>query len=279
MKLIKSPMKFYNGRYGIDWSFKDVAFPVIATVKYNGEFLMKDEDQIFTRQRKPFANPIVSGIFLNRLKNGHQGEIVIPGWTFHEIAGWCNKKNVTDEDIKTLPEVMLFDWIKHPFGSTNYYGRIRDCEMYVETQKQSQVQVVEYTFCDTGDDVLRYYEDKVTRDGAEGLVLRDQRGEYKHGRSTLKEGLAFKMIILERKQGRICGFTKSDVTPGRVAAVIVDTPEFGKITLGTGFDYTTAKDMFNRPHDYIGSLCNYEYRPHGMKDMPKQPVYGGLVLV
>lgn len=273
MALIHKPMKFYNGIYGVDWNLDELKYPVIVSPKWNGEFVMKDDDVVTTRQGKPFANQYVNDACNKVLKNGMNAELIIKDKTFHQIAGYCNSKY---PKVKYPLTLYVFDWVWND-PREQYINRIKRINFNLPIICD---EAVAYYFggiqLNNKEDVLKFHNYSLEQ-GAEGIVIRDPEGPYKWGRSTKNEAYAFKMIEIVTKIGTIVGFTENSVKSNTIGAIRIDTDEYGPIIVGSGFDNLTGINMKTNPESFIDKKVYYQYRPHGMQLMPRQPIFGGFV--
>lgn len=133
--------------------------------------------------------------------------------------------------------------------------------------------------------------------GHEGMMLRDPKGVYKSGRSTLKQQILvkYKGLIDSEAEGTIIGFEelhtntneqkpdafglakRSSHKDGKIpastlGALVLDT-KWGELRVGTGFDQTLRKKIWESQDEYLGKMVTFTYQSMGMKDLPRFPSF------
>lgn len=139
---------------------------------------------------------------------------------------------------------------------------------------------------------LDAYHDGSIAHGGEGLMLRHRLSKYKCGRATLREASLLKYVrytritcvIVDMKEAMenidtSCKKKENLFGKGTLGSLVVRCPgEFGDATfgVGTGWDSIQAQYMWDHPTQYIGKHIEVSYKPHGTKDVPRQPVFVGM---
>jgi len=153
-------------------------------------------------------------------------------------------------------------------------------------------------------DLVEYSDECLAR-GYEGIVIRDQGGTYKSGRSTLNQGGMLKYKPWADAEGTIIGFEelmhndneqegdafglakrsshKDNLIPAGVLGALVLHTAWGELRVGTGFDFATRKAIWERNYhgepktagDW-GRIVTFKYQKHGMQDLPRFPVFKGF---
>ncbi len=160
--------------------------------------------------------------------------------------------------------------------------------------------LVPHTLIETEAALLRM-EDEALKHGYEGLMIRDPRGKYKFGRSTVSEGLLLKMKRFHHGEATIIGFVEqmhnaneakidnhgytersshqANMIPmGTLGSLLVKDLETGvEFSLGTGFTAEDRKTIWENQSKFIGKIAKYKSDPIGVKDKPRKPVYLSFV--
>lgn len=142
---------------------------------------------------------------------------------------------------------------------------------------------------------LLAYEAQTLRQGYEGIMIRAPRGRYKYGRSTLREAILLKLKRFATTEAKIIGFEELLVNNNRprldergyqvrsshqenlhpagvLGALIVDWHGF-PLHIGTGFDAFDREVLWKTRASLVGKSVTFKYLPHGMKDLPRHPVF------
>ena len=131
--------------------------------------------------------------------------------------------------------------------------------------------------------------------GYEGIVLRDPKGLYKQGRSTLKQQGMIKYKEFSDAEGTVVGFEellrnenederdnlglakrsdkKEGMVPGNTLGALVLRTSWGELRVGTGFDAALRDEIWMDRTNYTGRVVTFKYQTHGMQDLPRFPVF------
>jgi DNA ligase-1 len=153
---------------------------------------------------------------------------------------------------------------------------------------------------------LNTYEEKCLADGYEGIMVRSVNGPYKCGRSTEKQGYLLKVKRFKDSEAIVVGFeelmrneneaTKDElghtkrssakeglVPAGTLGKFLVqeigNTPWKGKIfPIGSGENLTKElrQHIWDNREDYLNKIVTYKYQPHGVKILPRIPIWRGF---
>jgi DNA ligase-1 len=144
-----------------------------------------------------------------------------------------------------------------------------------------------------------HYLDAFLEQGYEGAMLRSPTALYKHGRSTLKEGILLKLKPFLDAEATIVGLNpllennneasvnelghthRSSSLAGKNALEMLGalrcvTPEGVHFNIGTGFTEADRIALWHTPN-LVGTLVHYKYQAYGTKDAPRCPVFLNLV--
>ncbi len=130
-------------------------------------------------------------------------------------------------------------------------------------------------------------------------MTRSISGLYKQGRSTPKqqwlmkvkrfsdaEGVVVRLkeLMINQNERKLNELGQMARTQGKAAmvaadtmgAMILDTKEWGKVTIGSGFSAAQREEIWKNAEDYIGKTVTFKYQASGMKDMPRFPTFKGF---
>lgn len=281
MNIIQRPPNFqvmlaYNG----DWEPEQLHYPVAVTPKLDGIRAFIQGGKAWTRACKKIPNKQLSKLLSQFELSGCDGEIIVPGLSFHELQSLVMTR---DASWPIDWRYYIFDNYDSPYS---YWGRIQLINELLPIAKFTWAKVLTPVMCHDAAE-LRAYHHKWVTEGFEGTIVRHPWGAYKHGRSTLKEELMLKFVdwrtdeaeivsVLELKHNT-CTATKekANMEGGQVlGALVVDHKTWGQFQIGSGFDAAQRKALWDTPP--IGDLVTFKYKPHGMKDKPRTPIFVGI---
>lgn len=269
-------------------------FPLAVSPKLDGIRAVVRNGQLLSRTLKPIPNRHIFYALSSSEFDGLDGELIV------------GPPNAKDVYRTTVSGVMSEDgepnWAYYVFDLHNYdrpwilrYASLRTYE-----KKHPLIKCLQHEFADGLDEVLAY-EERVLRQGYEGVMLRDPQAPYKHGRSTQREGYLLKLKRFNDSEARVLevieemhnaneattnelGLTKrsshkaNKVGKGRMGALRVQDIHTGvEFELGTGFTDADKEWWWTQSPKFY-PLVKYKYLPVGVKDRPRHPVYLGIRL-
>jgi DNA ligase 1 len=149
-------------------------------------------------------------------------------------------------------------------------------------------------------EALRAYEQGCVEDGFEGIVVRDPKGPYKGGRSTVNEGYMLKVKRFTDAEARVLelrpmmhndneaqkdafGRTKrSHMAEGMVQMdtlgkmLVKDLKTGIEFEVGTGFTMEMREKLWRTRAKHVGRIITYKSQEIGTKDAPRFPVFKGF---
>lgn len=134
-------------------------------------------------------------------------------------------------------------------------------------------------------------------EGYEGIMYRQPEGPYKSGRSTLKQGWLVKYKQFADAEGFVVDFEEMQrnintleadafglakraqkkeglVSVGTLGALVLRT-QWGELRIGSGFSLAQRDDIWARRGELLGKVCTFKYQTHGMKEVPRFPIFKG----
>ena len=295
--------------------FKKLNYPLLASTKIDGiRIILHPTYGPVTRTLKPIPNNHI------REQLGFMMKICPPMIGVDGEITLGTIDNITDEDIfnKTQSAVMtqsgtpqclynIFDHIREP--NKPFLIRLMDvkvCDNLITPTPDLRTRWVEHTTIDTYKDLLAA-EAKCLADGYEGIMLRDPRGIYKHGRSTLNQNILVKLKREEHGEVQldtaiITGFEEQE-TNNNVAttdalghtkrsthkANKVGNGMLGKfncrvlsgkwtdtlvdVGTGEGLTHVLRKHIWENQSEYIGKTIEFSHQLRGAKEAPRFPIF------
>lgn len=279
---------------------KALRFPVLASPKLDGIRAHISDGVVLSRKNKPIPNQHVQNLFMGG--SYLDGELIVGSETSSDCFNRTSS-GVMSEDGEPDVTYHVFDSTKSmtmPFISR--LAQAESVSLFLGTKK---VRAVEHKFIYSLDELFAYEEEKVLL-GHEGIMIRDPSGQYKQGRSTLREGWLIKMKRFEPGEATILGVYEqetnlNEATTNEVGRSKRSSHKANKIPNGhlggfhvvdieTGVEFNignfdgVTKDQRKlmwentqkMPSIYNGKTIRYKYFPVGVKEKPRHPTFLGF---
>ncbi len=261
-------------------SLQDAKFPCLVQPKYDGIRCVKVGGQIFSRSFKPIRNRHVVAC-MQQLPDGVDGEL---------IAGPYNDTQSAIMSYEGAPD---FTFVAFDLCSELPYTQ----RLAALSPWYPWMQVSPTIEAATVSDLERYEEQCLDAD-YEGICIRDPKGPYKFGRSTVREGYLLKYKRIHTSEARILGFEEQQEntnplqynafgrakrpggyndgygrapkdTMGNMLCVDIHTNI--NISLGSGFDNALRQRIWDDQEAYLGKVVEYAFQSFGAKNKPRFP--------
>lgn len=273
-----------------------IKFPVLASPKLDGIRCLIRDGGAVSRNMKPIPNENVKDA-LKGLPDGMDGELMVEGG-FSECSSFFMSRGKFNPNFWYF----VFDWDQEDDADLGFEERLACATRWSETNGHNNLHIVEHVLIDNPDD-LAAYEATCLADGFEGIMIRDPQGNYKHGRSTTREGGLLKIKQFEDEEATLTGMVermhnnneatkdafgrtersthKENKSPaGDMGALVCETTDGAKFQIGTGFTAEERIVMWNTREKLIGRLVKFKHQPDpgGRKEgqAPRFPVYLGF---
>lgn len=270
-------------------------FPYIATPKIDGIRFVMVDGVALSRSFKPIRNLYIQDVLSNLLPNGVDGELTV-GDTFQSSTSGIMS-------IEGEPDFhcWLFDWLKEDWDTIpGFSSRITALtgEMNYRGIEEFQWRVLNGPTIPDHEE-LEVYERETLELGYEGVMLRDPDGTYKFGRSTVRENILLKVKRFQDGEATLLridekmingnapeinelGYQKrahclDGMIPAGTAGSLYVRDENGlEFSIGSGLNDELRATLWANPENYIGKLVKYKFFAHGVKDLPRHPVFLGF---
>lgn len=269
-----------------------ISFPMLASPKLDGIRCTVWGGRAFSRSLKPIPNAFVTDtIRAADLPDVLDGELVV------------GPAGAEDVYRRTTSGVMSRD------GEPNFTFWVFDIVRQGETaaHRQARLQAIGLTlpaWCRvlpqklvSSPAELAAFEVDCLAGGFEGVILRHPDGQYKHGRSTVKEGLLLKVKRFVDSEAEIVGVeelmrngneafenelgytarstAKEGLVPAGVLGALVCRAANGvEFKIGTGFTAEMRATLWGQ--SLVGKTAKYKHFEVGAKDAPRHPVFLGF---
>lgn len=258
----------------------ELNYPVYVSVKADGIRSVVKDGVVYSRTMKPIPSEAVQKRFGKPEYEGFDGELVYGNLfdkdVFIKSTSFCMSKKVPEGLDENLISFFVFDIIQE----APYRERLEKLTSY---PFKGGVYHLSQTLITTEEELLEFEKDALSK-GAEGVMVRSPNGRYKQGRSTLKEGILGKVkrfadmdcvvVDFEEKMHNTneakkdaLGYTERStskdgmVPAGTLGALVVESEEYGRFSIGTGFDDKMRKEIWDNKASYLGKLVKVKYFP------------------
>jgi DNA ligase-1 len=292
-------MKDFAPMLACTYNGEKLDFPVLATPKIDGIRALKINGNIVSRSLKKIPNIAVRSLLEELLPDGADGELFVkPNFQKTVSAVMSVNTDITDLNLTFY----WFDWL-YPNKNTPYYARIHAMQNYAMVHFDNNNLPIKIILLIPEQinnvDQLVTYEKCVLNKGYEGVVIRAPEGEYKYGRSTIREGLMIKLkrfedfeaTIIDTEEmmhnfneetidnfNRIKRSSAKDnkVNSGILGAIVAKIEQGVIFKIGTGFTSQQRQYMWQERDNLIGKIVKYKTAGYSNDGIPKCAVFLGI---
>ena len=271
-------------------------YPYAATPKIDGIRFLMVNGQAVSRSFKPIRNEHIQKVLSATLPDGIDGELTC-GTNFQDSTSGIMR-------IKGEPDfhVWIFDYVEcGPETILPYDERMRQLEEfealgYFAGLDKSYTVLYPITVGDLEE--VQQLEDKFISEGHEGVMLRDPKGTYKFGRSSVKDNIILKVKKFLDAEATVVGFIEKQSNQNEPvrnrwgyierkggAAGFVAAGVLGSFVLemngetfrcGSGLNDEQRKEIWDNQDDYLGKMVKFKFMCHGIKTLPRHPIFLGF---
>jgi DNA ligase-1 len=274
-------------------------YPLLASPKLDGIRCVVFGGVAMSRSMKPIPNKHVQKLLsFSSSWEGLDGELIVGDPTAKD----CFQRTSSGVmSIEGEPDFVyhVFDKWQHRISAKEDQFRHR-LKLASHVVRNSPIATVVTHVQLMNEAALLSYEASKLTAGYEGIMLRDPAGEYKQGRSTLKEGGLIKLKRFEDSEAEVIGYVclmhnaneaatnelgykeRSSKQSGKVPTFQLgslqcrDLKTKVEFDLGTGFTSGQRRDLWVGRGKLKGKLVKYKFQPTGVKDKPRFPVFIGF---
>lgn len=278
-----------------DLGTTDLMYPLFASPKIDGiRCVTHPLLGPVSRQFKPIPNVHIRHELANMDIMYSDGELVTldPQGKYDDFNTIQSK--VMSHHGTPIFEYLVFDNFLEP--EAPYTKRL----LYVEVRNRDMCpfyRVVEQMIIDTPMHLVEY-EEKCLEQGYEGIITRLPSSPYKSGRSTLKQQWLLKLKRWEDAEGTIIGFEplmrnmneqeqnilglserkhrKAGLQEDSLLGFLILETQWGTLRVGSGFDMSMRQEIWEHQNEYQGHIVTFKYQKHGMKELPRFPIFKGF---
>jgi len=271
---------------------ENLQFPLIASAKLDGIRGIVSTGQMLSRSLKLIPNAHVQALFGSRDLDGLDGELIVGPPNASDVYRVSNSALMSHDGE---PDVTFYVFDRHDAPSMPFTTRLK---MLNAVRHPRIKKLAQHYVSNLG--TLLELEQAYLNEGYEGLILRHPDGQYKHGRSTEKQGWMLKLKRFTDAEAEIIGFEellsnkneakkdalghtersshKENMVPmNTLGALLVRNIETGvEFSIGTGFTASDREEIFTNRNAYTGQIVKFKSFEIGVKDKPRFPVFLGF---
>lgn len=249
----------------INAKFSDIKdFPCVMMPKHDGiRCLVHPTLGVVTRDLKPIPNLYIQ----EKLKDfvGFDGELTVGNDDLEMIVSKVMSFGGKPDFTFTVFD--MFDAVNKSF-----IDRIKTASNMIRFNKH--VRITSYVIANNVNEVMAYEEELVSK-GQEGIVVKSLNSPYKFGRSTLREGFAYKIKRFEDAEATIICVNENTVHFGIAGSLTVEWKGI-RFNLGNGFNREKAKWLWDNRYSLEGKKVTFKFSGYTMDGVPKFTSYVGI---
>ena len=250
---------------------KEIKYPCFVQPKLDGVRCVTVSSRLYSRNGNPFPTLEHIKKELDSIKDNLvlDGELYTDDINFEKIVGLVRKNTMTPEEKVNSLKIYLnvFDYIDPnlPFDK-----RLANLNEFFEKNKGLKyIKQVKTEECKNENEIMEYL-DKYTKEGYEGLIIRNKKGKYaENARSS--DLLKLKKFIDEEFE--IIDYTSA--TTGKEVGCVIwicKTKEGKKFNVRPQGNYDERKNLYKNAKKYIGKMLTVKYQELTNDHVPRFPV-------
>lgn len=281
----------------------DIRFPILASAKLDGiRGIIGEDGVLYSRSGKPIPNKHVQSIFNSCAEKcpdicGLDGELIVGEPTAKDVF------RVTTSGVMShtkTPQFRFYVFDHVAIGTQPFEDRYATLQKMSKDGKLPTWVIVLAQIPIADKKALEAVEEVVVGQGYEGLIIRDPRAAYKHGRSSAKEGILLKVRRFKDSEAEVIGFTEElenqnvatkdafgrtersshqDNLVGKNALgafMVRDLKTQREFQVGTGYTRVDREEFWKQKKNLLGKIIKYRFFEVGVKDLPRFPVFQGF---
>ena len=251
----------------------EIKFPCYVQPKLDGVRCVVVGNKLYSRNgnRFPELPHIEEELKLKNLDNLIlDGELYTDDINFEKIVGLVKKGKKSEEDIINTLKIYLniFDYIDK--NNLQFEQRLKNLNNFFEKNKNMKyIKQVKTEECDNEKNIDQFLE-KYTKEGYEGLIIRNKKGEYEENTRSINLQKLKKFVDEEFK---IIDYTTPNVGKEVGCVIWICKTKEGKIfNVRPSGNYTERKKLYREGKKYIGKMLTVRYQELTNGNVPRFPV-------
>lgn len=275
-------------------------YPLAGSPKYDGIRGLVKNGVLLSKTLKPIPNYYLQSRFGHERFNGLDGELILGDPADNPYK----RTHSAVMSYQGQPDVKFHVWDEWDKDEVPFIKRHKNVIERVQIEGELNVYtgnslvVLPHNIIEN-EETLLIYEDALLGMGYEGVMLRDINGHYKHGKSTVNQGLMMKLKRFKDSEAEILGlvekmhngnevFISEDGTPKRsthkenmIPLGVLGAFECRDIHTGvsfmcSGFTDEEAAAFWSAGDSLKGGIIKYKYFPYGTDKKPRHPNFLGF---
>lgn len=281
-----------------DSDLQRLSYPVLASPKIDGIRGVVVNGALMSRSMKPIRNTYTQDKFGHL--NGLDGELVV-GNPYDSNLMQQTSSGVMS--ISGQPDVRFFvfdNWELYVRNKLPYRTRYERLQEYFSINYHDRVVLLPHELIGSYSELLDYEKDQLEK-GYEGVMVRGLRGDYKTGRSTLREQGLLKVKRFTDDEAVVVGYEplmrnnneleldergyakRSHSIVGKVAddmlgnLLVVGADPSIRFSIGSGFTEAERRNYWTNRESLVGMIVKYKhFAVTGVKEAPRMPIFLGF---
>jgi DNA ligase-1 len=250
---------------------KEIKYPCFVQPKLDGVRCITVSGRLYSRNGNPFPTLEHIKKELDSLKDNLvlDGELYTDDINFEKIVGLVRKNTKTSEEKANTLKIYLnvFDYVD---ANLPYEKRLSNLNDFFENNKGLKyIKQVKTEECKNEKEIMEFL-DKYTKEGYEGLIIRNKKGKYaENARSVDLQKL--KKFIDEEFE--ITGYTTP--TAGKEVGCVIwicKTKDGKTFNVRPQGNYDERKKLYRNGKKYIGKMLTVKYQELTNDHVPRFPV-------
>ena len=283
--MIKEPM--LAAKITVD-KLHQLDYPVLVTPKYDGVRALIVDGAPLSRTFKPIPNVTLHNLLVATGLNNVDGEIVIENEYLYDHFNETSALFRSNARDRFRVKYHIFDVFTYPQSGylhraiNNLPWGYSGMDYMDSRHRWASLQLCLKKPC------MVYSPKEVElalniflAEGHEGIIIRDQYGTYKQGRSTINEQLLIKLKPEDISIATITGFEQLVDIHGKcrekLGALRVVSPGFNPFKIGTGFTKDQRKCIWNNQLLFTSRQLYFSHAAGIEQDRPRFPVFKRFV--
>ncbi len=263
-----------------------IRYPKYASTKLDGIRCTVVGGVALSRSLKPIPNLHVRKTLAKLDLSGCDGELMVRG-DFNSVQSAVMSVHGTPDFTYEI-----FDYVDESKG---FDDRLTEALRLVYLANSPIIKFLPQITVRSADEVSTLYKESLSL-GNEGLILKDPKGKYKFGRSTMKEELMLKLKdVVSDVEAKIIGFKElehnnNDAYYNDVGQQVRSNHQAFKelggtlgalicmlnnkiFNIGSGFNERQRQILWDNRESYLGSLVKFKHLGLSKYGVPRCPIF------